>query len=225
MSTDHALPWDDAQWMGFLVSLNAIRNLELSPEMKHVIGNIDTLQWRHWIIAFAVRYARRFTGTAQPTMVECGVGDGLSAFIALREQPGSMHLYDTWAPMRGEDLTEAESWLDGHYAGLSIERTRRNLAGFLHALTWHVGHIPETFGEDAPGVVHYLHIDINNALATTEALDFFLPRLHPRAAVLFDDYGHVQYFETKRAIDRALAEQPGLLLKLPTGQAIYLHCG
>jgi len=39
--------------------------------------------------------------------------------------------------------------------------------------------------------------------------------------ILFDDYGWAGYEDTKKAIDSYFSEKSGILMKLPTGQAIY----
>jgi len=40
---------------------------------------------------------------------------------------------------------------------------------------------------------------------------------------LFDDYGQEEYKETKKVIDRFFSDKSGLILKLPTSQAIYFR--
>ena len=58
---------------------------------------------------------------------------------------------------------------------------------------------------------------------TESALDFFYPRLVPGGVILFDDYGWDAYEDTKNAIENFFTNKPGILMKLPTGQAIYFH--
>lgn len=81
---------------------------------------------------------------------ECGVGDGLTAHFAIKQALAEdidkveLHLFDAWAAMRPEDLTEVEKPVAGTYADLSLERTRRNLTDNAAHLRWHPGLIPET---------------------------------------------------------------------------------
>jgi len=56
-----------------------------------------------------------------------------------------------------------------------------------------------------------------------DALEFFHPRLEKGGVILFDDYGQEKYKDTKNVIDEFIYDKSGMLLKLPTGQAIYFH--
>jgi O-methyltransferase len=222
MSNYHALPWeDDPAWAHFNLAAEHVRERfehGLKKDTAVTPANVDGLRWRHWVVAFCVRYACQFT--AEPaTLVECGVGDGLTAYFACNEAQHlghtfTMDLYDAWA----EGVNDVSA---AGYGGLAQERTERNLRGF--PVTFHPGRIPGTLTDDAPTSVNYLSIDLNAATPTVDALEFFVPRLAPRAAVLFDDYGHRGYADTMKAVDKFFADKPGMLLKMPTGQAIWLN--
>ena len=64
--------------------------------------SIETSKWRYWIVSFAVRYVMEFTNTEENNFVECGVADGFSSYIAMKEivenkkinKKFSFHLYD-----------------------------------------------------------------------------------------------------------------------------------
>jgi hypothetical protein len=230
MSTDHELPWvDDYEWAEFRQAAQDVRSFELTSAAmsKH----IDGLMWRHWVVAYAAAHCLRHSGTDHPVAVECGALDGLTAFFAMREWRArssagfEMHLYDAWAGMRLEQLTEQESGQAGRYADTDIDRCRRNLLEFSAEVSFHRGVIPDSLGADAPDRIHYLHIDLNAANPTRDALDFFYPRLQPGGVIVFDDYGWTYYAETKRVVDEFVARASGTLLKMPTGQAIYFHAG
>ncbi len=240
MRTDHADPWDDPTWANF-----GQAQQDMSGDVEHGLL-VDTdvsptilkdLRWRHWIVAFCVRYAASFElAAAGRTMglVECGVGDGLSAYFACHEatyqasrRAGlsyTMHCYDAWGPMAEADLLPTE-WLHRNgYRDSSLERTKRNLRRFSENVVFHPGHIPESLatGPSGPEQVAYLSVDLNAAKPTVAVLEHFLPRLSPRGIVLMDDYGHRPYIDTKRAVDQFFSDKPGMVLKLPTGQAAYL---
>jgi hypothetical protein len=222
MSTCHAAPWDDAHdWAHFRDALESVRRLEhdLTADTGITVKGLDELRWRHWIVAFCVRHACSFNPGSPVALVECGVGDGLTAYFACNEAEHlgaeyAMDCYDTWA----EVTTDAGA---GSYAALSLDRTRRNLDRFAGRVTYHRGLIPTSFGDTAPAAVSYLSIDLNAAAPTVAALEFFLPRLAPRAVVLLDDYGYRGFHQTKEAVDAFLLGKPGVLMKLPTGQAIW----
>jgi hypothetical protein len=236
MRTDRALPWDDDyQWASLRESLTALRSFDLGPVMRIMVPDVDLLAWRHWVVAFTVRYVERMNAAVEDmTLAECGVGDGMSAFVALRELRDitaqrarfvpEFHLYESFAPMRECDLSETEL-ANPVYESLSLDRTQRNLAGFEDSLVWHVGYLPESLEQPprSPARVDWLHIDLNASKPTVAACRYFLPRLCARGVILFDDYGDQKFSDTKKAVDRFLADAAGLLLKFPTGQAVYLH--
>ncbi|MBA3819199.1 MAG: class I SAM-dependent methyltransferase [Deltaproteobacteria bacterium] len=222
MTTQHALPWDDAHdWGHFRQALQHVES-----EFEHGLrrdtgitaGTVGILGWRHWIVSCTVRYACYKT-QGHVSLVECGVGDGLTAYFAANEAEHqrvaySLDCYDTWEEVRVDDQ-------ERNYAALSLPRTQRNLSRFGDRVRYHQGLVPETLRAAAPELVNYLSIDLNAAEPTIAALDHFLPRMPARGAILFDDYGFVGYEATRRAVDDFLAEKPGVLQKLPTGQAVF----
>ena len=161
---------------------------------------------------------------------QCFVADGISAFFSLREvskkragKGFTMHLYDSWGSMRETELLEGEAELIGNFSHLSLERTKRNLSEFHNNLIFHWGYIPEALDvlPEPPRSVQFMHIDINSALPTKSLLEFFWPRLVSGGVILFDDYGWAPYKDTKNVIDAFFADKHGILMKIPTGQAIY----
>ena len=234
MKTAHELPWNDEYNEEiFRKASNDVKNnfefgLDTTGIQKY---NIDTMMWRHWIISFATRYSMKFTKTNYYNFVECGVGEGFSSFFALREISANknidgnylMHFYDSWDAMRDKDLDVNEKSKIGSYSNLDINIIKKNLFEFKNNIVYHVGFIPESFKVEpkSPDSIVYLHIDLNSAKATLETLHFFYPILISGGIILFDDYGWMEYGETKKIIDEFLQDKPGLLQKLPTGQAIF----
>lgn len=112
----------------------------------------------------------------------------------------------------------------GNYSKLDINTTKRNLKEFEDRLIFNVGYIPDSLiSEKSPESIVYLHIDLNSAKPTLSTLEFFFPKLVKGGVILFDDYGQEEYKDTKKVIDRFFSDKPGLLLKLPTSQAIYFR--
>ena len=103
--------------------------------------------------------------------------------------------------------------------------TKRNLSEFSNNIVYHKGHIPNTLNSkpESPGTIFYLHIDLNSSKSTLATLEFFYPRLVPGSVILFDDYGWDQYEDTKNTVELFFNKKSGILMKLPTGQAIYFH--
>jgi len=232
MSTIHTVPWEEERRNAFFLKAHqdCRKNFDFSG---HVIpDNFDSLLWRHWIIAFAIRYVVEFSKEKNKTLVECGVGNGISAFFALRELKGladlgkistySMHLYDSWMPMQEEYLLPSEKLLAGEYKNLDINRVKKNLNEFSSNITFHQGFIPDSLNLlPAPKSISYVHIDLNSAAPTLAALEFFYPRLLKGGVIVFDDYGWQGYEDTQKVINNFLSQKPGVLMPLPTSQAIY----
>lgn len=232
MTTEHALPWDDAHDGEVFRRARAdVRRFGFTGEAGIDTASLDPLDWRHWIVTWAARYAVTFTDAGE--FVECGVADGTTAYYALSVvaaedgPPGArrFHLYDAWTAMRAEQLSDSEQIQAGRYARLSQAVTRRNLERFADALVWHVGHLPASLTADppAPARVAYVHCDLNASAPTVAACEFFWQRLVPGGIMLFDDYGWLGFEDTKEAVDAFFAGRPGLMVKFPTGQAAFLR--
>lgn len=232
MKIIHRLPWssNSAENESFVrASQDIKRQFEFSGDDGVSASGVDGLLWRHWVVSYCVRHAVEFTNK-DLDMVECGTCDGLTAFFILRELRGlnskaRMHLYDAWAPMRSEFLLESEQQSVGRYSNISIQRVRNNLSEFNNVI-YHPGYIPESLYADppSPDKISFLHIDLNSANPTIATLEYFFPRLMQEregGVILFDDYGDINYSPTKKAVDRFFAGKPGILMPLPTGQAIY----
>jgi hypothetical protein len=232
MQTTNELPWNDKYEENFRNDCTDIKEIfEFTPNStgadKH---NMDDFMWRHWIISFSIRYVMTFTQCSKYNFVECGVGDGMTAFFAGREikrndkiNDCKIHLYDSWSSMKSEDLLESEKNNIGRYNNLNLERTKKNLLEFNENITYHPGYIPESFSSEpsSPDEIVYLHIDLNSTKPTLDALNFFFPLIITGGIIIFDDYGNRGYPETKKQIDDFFFDKPGILMKSPTGQAIY----
>ena len=236
MTSIHEPPWlNDDEGKKFLEIHNYIKNnFAFNKKIQGTTKDImDDLLWRHWIVSYAVKHATKFAKTENYNLVECGVEWGYTSFFALKTLTNndkkinsfSMHLYDAWQDMREEELLESEYWHVNLYKNLDIESTKKNLIEFKENLIFHQGYIPDSLMKkpDPPDTIFYLHIDLNSAKPTEHALEFFYPRLVVGGVILFDDYGWDAYEDTKNTIENFFKDKPGLLMKIPTGQAIYFH--
>jgi len=236
MTSIHEPPWENNDAGKKFLEINDYikNNFAFDKKIQGTTKDVmDDLLWRHWIVSYAIKHARKFSKTTNYNLVECGVEWGYTAFFALKTlsdtldntQSFTMHLYDAWQDMRQEELLESEYWHVNLYKNLDIDSTKQNLNEFSQNLVFHQGYIPESLNKkpDAPDSIFYLHIDLNSAKPTESALDFFYPRLVPGGVILFDDYGWDAYEDTKNAIEDFFTNKPGILMKLPTGQAIYFH--
>lgn len=178
------------------------------------------LMWRHYIVFWSARYAQE--AAASKNIAECGVCDGLTVYFAMTalRKNCKAFLYDSWEGMTGKYLLESEKGHLGDYGYLDIEDTRKNLSGFDTVFI--KGFIPESFGSaEDPASIVWLHIDLNASLPTTESLKYFFNRVSIGGVILFDDYAGRGFTDTKVAIDTFFSDKKGILLHLPTGQAVF----
>jgi len=231
---NHDPPWvDESKDSVFNQTSNDIKKFHFGSVQSTGVDvhRIDTLLWRHWIVSYSVKHAIEFAKTDEYNFVECGVADGFSAFYALREikeknlPTSKMHLFDSWGPMREEDLLENEIESKDRYSELKLSATKNNLKEFEDLIIYYKGYIPEIFEESTqpPSSIVYLHIDLNSTNPTIACLDYFFPKLVEGGVILFDDYGWNNHKDTKHAVDNFFKDKPGILMQLPTAQAIYFR--
>ncbi|MDQ6839036.1 MAG: hypothetical protein M3137_12075 [Actinomycetota bacterium] len=200
MATDHADPWDDPAWANFGQAQE-----DMSADVEHGLlvdtdvsaAMLHELRWRHWIVAFCVRYALSFeraAGSRDLALVECGVGDGLSAYFACHEAKYQvsrsvgvsyvMHCYDVWGPMAEADLLPTERLHRNGYANSSLERTRRNLRRFGEGVIFHPGHVPESFEAGPAGLSRWLTSPSTSTRPSRPSLrsSISFPGSHPEAS-------------------------------------------
>lgn len=233
MKTEHDVPWNNLR--DSEVFIKASMDIKKFKFVRNSIyyneKNIDDLLWRHWIISYAVRHAIEFSSVDKFNFVECGVAEGCSAFFALRQiknnkkvnEKFSMHLYDSWDAMKKDLLVKSEFENIGRYESLDIDITKLNLSEFNNNVVYHKGYIPESLYTTpiSPDFIVYLHIDLNSSIATKEALKFFFPKIIKGGLIIFDDYGWSGYEDSEKIIDEFFSDKNGILMNLPTGQAIF----
>jgi len=177
------------------------------------------LMWRHYIVFWSARYAQL---TGGKNIVECGVCDGLTVYFAMTALKKNCRafLYDSWEGMTGDYLLASEKSHLGDYGYLNIEDTKKNLSEFDTVFI--KGFIPESFkGTENPTSIMWLHIDLNASRPTTASLNHFLDVLSAGGVILFDDYAGQGFTDTKIAVDTFFSDKKGILLHLPTGQALF----
>ena len=247
MTSKHALPWDIKN----STDKTGLKFSEVESDLKKLIKDgefvltqfqknssyaedpsitLNSLSWRHYLVYWSATIATRFSKTSSCNFVEAGTCDGLTikfAISALENEISlgtnyKVFLYDAWDAMKLEHLTTKESGATGHYSYLSIEQTKTNLKEYREHCEFVKGYIPEVFSENpGPRDLSWLHIDLNSSMPTQKTLEQFVPKLLPGGVVLFDDYGHGGFSETKEIADKFFSNDDGLLMPLPTGQAIF----
>jgi O-methyltransferase len=231
MRSVHYPPWADAGGLegsfrnahAALQTAVADGTVRLSQFADAPAAMVEALRWRHYIVFWSAGFAALNTRSPEKNLAECGVCDGLTIFFALSAAPESKaYLYDAWAPMKDESLLTSEKALAGSYSYLNVDNTKRNLARFASRTVWNKGFIPDVFsGGLNPERVVWLHVDLNSAKPTVQALEFFYDRVEPGGVILFDDYAWEGYEDTRAAVRRWCENKDGRLLPLPTGQALF----
>lgn len=242
MVTESSTPWQDgasdAVARDFVVAHQDLLarvaagqfRLSMFEGVQHPASQIpkalEQMMWRHYIVFWSATYSAMATACPVKTLVECGVCDGVTVYFAMRALNGKVpfraHLYDAWAGMKAEYLVDSERDHTGKYANLSVENTKRNLAEFSAETVFIKGYVPESFETaGTPSEVVWLHIDLNASKPTVAALNVFFDKMPSGAAIVFDDYARPRYHDTKIAVNDFLKDKSGLLLPLPTGQAVF----
>ncbi len=193
---------------------------------KDIVKVVSGLMWRHYIVFWTSAFAARSAQDDQLNIVECGVADGLTAYFAMKslmaqdKDKFKCFLYDSWEGMKEERLTDEEKHNTNRYNYLSVTNTQKNLIQFGDKVVFNEGFIPESFSlATNPEKIIWLHIDLNSSLPTYAALEYFFDRLQKNGVILFDDYAG--YPDTKKSVDAFFKNKPGILLPLPTGQAVF----
>jgi hypothetical protein len=192
------------------------------------------VEWRTHVALWCASQAIALEGD----FVECGVHTGILSGAVMtwldfaRHAPRRFFLFDTWAGIPAEQVSEAER----RFGVLEMNRKYQN-GDALHAdvvkkfSRWPNavvvrGRVPDSLSAmaDAPKVA-YASIDMNVAAAEMAAADFLWPRLVPGAPMLLDDYGWAAHANQKAAWD-AWAQRAGvMILSLPTGQGLVMKPG
>jgi len=187
---------------------------------------LDSLMWRHYIVYWTAWYASQSTKCKTKNLVECGVCDGLTASFAMHavkeKHEFKMYLYDAWESMKSEYLLKSEEESSGCYSYLNVDNVKSNLSSYSGHTIFNKGFIPDSFDKsDNPTDLVWLHIDLNACLPTKSALEYFFDRMPSGGAILFDDYAWHGQLDTKKVVDEFFCGKSGILLPLPTGQAVY----
>jgi len=188
---------------------------------------LDYLKWRSYIVYIATLHAAVHTKSKNKNFVECGVGDGFTAFYTvhtLKEKKikFTCYLYDAWGGMKKQNVDKKDS---GSYVGkwkdLNFEMTKNNFKDFKN-IRFIKGVLPQSLKKVSPKKISYLSIDLNSSTSTTEVLKYFYNKIEKNGIILLDDYGHANYIKTKKAVDIFFKNKKSIVFQIPTGQAIII---
>lgn len=164
-------------------------------------------------------------------IVECGVFHGHSSLIMLSRlkeldskfDGEGYYAVDSFEglskPSEKDDL--GAEWEGKMHA--DFEKTSKVLKSAFPKVNVIKGYIPEVLKYLPDETYRFVHIDVDLANPTIDALNFFYPRLLVGGAIIIDDYGFKLWSGTKRAIDSFMDNKKDLYGQpLSTGQYLLI---
>jgi hypothetical protein len=163
------------------------------------------MKWRAHTCCWAAMNAIKLGGD----FVECGVSRGFLSRVVLEHAKPTARFYllDAWDNRMG-------------YSD-EYETVKASFADFKNVELIR-GEIPGTLDMIKSKKIAYLSIDLNTAKAETETLELLWNKLQTGAMAISDDYGHIQYQETRKAWDAFAKSKNTIVLAMPTGQGVVV---
>lgn len=196
-------------------------------------GRDDQWYWRVHVGLWAGAFAARLRGD----FVECGVNWGFLSSAIMHYLDWDRHgktfyLFDTFAGLDPKIVSETERrqgameqsrrhLASGHYAA-DVDAVRANFSQWRNVRVVQ-GSVPDILAQSDISEVAYVHLDMNCALPTVGAAEFFWPRMVQGAMMLMDDYAYRGYETQKSAMDEFARSKGVEILSLPTGQGLLLR--
>lgn len=177
----------------------------------------EAIVWRRYILACAAYHCLHVPGD----FVECGVyvGTGIKTvmdYLGGPEFPKTFWGYDTYDynPVEGHAFAgQQEGLYDAVCERFKEYSQVRLVKGFL----------PQSFENNIPDQVAFLHIDLNNVEGEIAVLDTLFERVSPGGIVILDDYEWSgPYRPQKQQEDQWFDQRRYRIFPLPTGQGVVL---
>lgn len=156
---------------------------------------------------------------------ECGAYKGASSYLicqSICSLKKKHHIFDSFQGLSEPLLSDGAYWKKGDLT-TNEEKIRHNLSEF-NFISYHIGWIPETFGnkEIENKEFSFVHVDVDLYQPTYDSLFFFYNKLSTGGIILCDDYGFIQCPGAKEAVDTFFQDKPEEVIALPTGQAFII---
>jgi len=193
-------------------------------------GNIEhkrDISWRLHILLSAVSYSLKITNESS-IFVECGTGKGYMAaaiceyFKNINHLP-DFYLIDSFMPhvpdKEGNQETGNKSFV---YSEDDFEvRSYFKKYKYVKVIRGYIPKILEVLPKN--NEISFLHIDLNNANAENEALEYLSGRIKKGGIILFDDYGYMGSEEQALVHEKYSNKMNFRLFTFPTGQAMFIN--
>lgn len=202
------------------------RNMSMfddSPFVSAWRSNIESdadraIIWRRYVLACAAYHCIHLDGD----FVECGAYTGVGIktiidYLGGVNFPKMFWGYDTFeydASMLNHPMPE-------HSADL-YQRVKDKFEDYAQ-VELIKGLIPDSFKDNCPEKIAYLHIDLNQATAEVAALEHLFDRVVSGGIIILDDYEWAGFYrQQKLAEDLWFEARKYRVMPLPTGQGLVI---
>lgn len=169
-----------------------------------------------------LRELARRAATQDAATAECGVFNGLSSYVIASENGGvAHHVFDSFEGLSEPGPRDGDHWSAGDLSA-SLDEVRSRLAA-LQNVEYHAGWIPVRFPDVSESRFSLVHIDVDLAEPTHEALEFFGPRMIAGGVMVIDDYGFDVCPGARRVTDEYALKAGMPVIEAPTGQGVILY--
>jgi hypothetical protein len=174
--------------------------------------------WRRYVLATSAFHCVQLAGD----FVERGAYTGVGVKTILDYLGGTSFPKQFWV----YDVFEHDESMANHpmpeLGPQLFERVRHKFADYSQVRIVK-GLIPESFKDNCPGQIAYLHIDLNQAPAEIAALDQMFDRVVPGGIVILDDYEWAGIYRPQKLAEDEWFDARGYrVMPLPTGQGLIV---
>ena len=181
-------------------------------------GSDRGIVWRRYVLATSAFHCIQLEGD----FVECGAYTGVGVktivdYLGGIDFPKQFWAYDVFEHQEGMinmPMPEVSPEL--------FDRVKQKFSDYPQVIIVR-GHIPESFVNNCPQKIAYLHIDLNQAPAEVACLDSLFDRVVPGGMVILDDYEWSGIYRAQKLAEDEWFDRRGYrVIPLPTGQGLVI---
>lgn len=211
-----------------LITFN--RNLSFFAEKKFaeafnanaITPQEKSLGWRVHTLAWAARHCVHVPGD----FVECGVWHGFSFgvitdYLDFGKVNKKLYLYDTYQGIPEEYNSEKRSNAVYEKEPDLVDKVRERFSKYANVKVVQ-GTVPDSFKQECPEKIAFLHIDMNSSKSEIAALEHLFDKVQPGGIIVFDDFGWWGYDKQTVAEIEFMGKRGYHIMELPTGQGMMI---